>query len=76
MFLQRQLRICFFGIEVQVFNNILERQMEVLKLIAKGEGSNQLVEKCKKKNSSLNKLVYADKARVGNLVVLDEKENK
>ena len=76
MFLQRQLRICFFGFEVQVFNNILERQMEVLKLIAKGEGSNQLVEKCKKKNSSLNKSVYADKARVGNLVVLDEKENK
>ena len=62
----------FQSIQEQTKLNIHERWLKVLKLIVKRQGSNQLVEKCRRKKDIVDKLVYVDEGKIGNLFAMDD----
>ena len=43
----------FYGLDENILTRIHDRWLKVLKLIVQGKGSNQLVEKCRKKEDKV-----------------------
>ena len=70
--LSESITSAFENLSAVTLNNIYDRWVKVLDLILKGEGDNELVEKCRKKNEKVEDIVYV---KNNNIVVCHEESS-
>lgn len=73
--LAETIELAFDILEEEVLFNIHRRWLKVLKLIIKGKGNNQLVEKSRNKYDKENDLVSVDEGKIDMPLVVEEESS-
>ena len=74
--LAASINTAFDNLEERILLHVYNRWIKVLDLIIKGEGDNQLVEKCRKRDEKVEDLVYVDEKKCGLLAVKEESSDE